>query len=138
MNVTHVPPFGLFFRMARCGRRMFHVRMYHRGHGLTTRMQHVAPRAGALALALLSLVGLSGCHFSRPSDRPASFLDNAQFMEAWKTYLHCGSSTEPAEIRVDLQRLNQVYGIPAEPLLRTSAACCHAFSDCHTTVQGRG
>jgi hypothetical protein len=66
-------------------------------------------RAGVVGLLLLmSIVPLSGCHISWPFEQPAPPLDNAQFMAAWKTYLHCRSSTEPDEIRADLYRLKHV------------------------------
>jgi hypothetical protein len=120
MNVMHGPLARLFFWVAMRD-RMFQLRVCRDSHGLRTRVQQVAPRAGALGLALLSLVGLNGCHFSRPSDGPASFLDNAQFMEAWKTYLHCRSSTEPDEIRADLQRLNRATNSHAVSLQNHSS-----------------
>ena len=56
----------------------------------------------------MSIVGFSGCHSSWPFDSSAPLLENAQFMDIWETYLHCRSSTEPDEIRADLQRLNIV------------------------------
>jgi hypothetical protein len=69
-------------------------------------------RAGVIGLLLLtSIVTLSGCQISWPFERPASLLDNAQFMGAWETYLHCRSSTEPGAIRADLQRLNHVANL---------------------------
>ncbi|HLZ33352.1 MAG TPA: hypothetical protein VKP13_04990 [Nitrospira sp.] len=59
-------------------------------------------------LLLTSIVGLGGCHISWPFEHPAPPLNNAQFMAAWKTYLHCRSSIEPDEIRSDLHRLKRV------------------------------
>ena len=66
-------------------------------------------RAGVVGFLLLTgITGLSGCHFSWPFERPAPSLDDAQFMAAWKTYLHCRSSTEPDEIHSDLRQLKRV------------------------------
>lgn len=121
MNTTHVLSASPFFRIARWGRCMARMRMCHDNRVLTTRVQHVASRTGALALILLSLVGLSGCHFSRPLDRPASVLNNAQFMDAWKTYLHCRSSIEPDEIRADLQQLSRVTSTHAASMQNHSS-----------------
>ncbi|MCC2640764.1 MAG: exported protein of unknown function [Nitrospira sp.] len=108
MNLTQRPLARLFFGLAMNGRLKFHQGMCRDSDSLTTRVQRVAPRMGALGLAFLSIVGISGCQVSRPPDVPASVLDNAQFMEAWKTYLHCRSSRELGEIRADLERLNRV------------------------------
>ena len=59
-------------------------------------------------LFLASIMGLSGCHRSWPFSGPASLLNNSQFMEGWTTYLHCRSSAEPDEIRMDLQHLSRM------------------------------
>lgn len=59
-------------------------------------------------LLLTTITGLSGGHLSWLIESPARSLDNAQFMDAWKTYLHCRSSTVPDEIRSDLYRLKRV------------------------------
>lgn len=88
---------------------LLHMRLRRDGHGLFTAVRGSASRAGTVGLLLLmSVVGLSGCHISWPFDRPASLLDSAQFMDTWKTYLHCRSSLEPEEIQADLQQLNRV------------------------------
>jgi hypothetical protein len=71
--------------------------------------------ARMLGLLLLSVAGLGGCHTS------ASFLDNSQFMEAWKTYLHCRASGEPDEIGADLQRLRTVSSRHAQSLQNHSS-----------------
>ncbi|MEK6804086.1 MAG: hypothetical protein AABZ34_15690 [Nitrospirota bacterium] len=42
-------------------------------------------------------------------------------MDTWKTYLHCRSSTEPDEIRADLQRLNRVTSSHAVSLQNHSS-----------------
>ncbi len=57
-------------------------------------------------LSLTGIMGLSGCHGSRPFSEPAFLLNNSQFMEGWTTYLHCRSSAEPDEIRMDVQQLS--------------------------------
>ena len=65
-------------------------------------------RSGALRLLFfMSLVGMGGCHSSWPLDRSAPVLENAQFMDAWGTYLHCRSSVEPGAINADLQKLDR-------------------------------
>lgn len=104
-----VQPIALFFRLVMRSRHLFRRRLCRDSHGLSVGLRGSTPRAGAVGLVfLMSLVGLSGCHISWPFDRPASSLDNAQFMEAWKTYLHCRSSVELEEIQADLQQLNSV------------------------------
>lgn len=66
-------------------------------------------RVGVVGVLVLTLItGLSGCNASLPFETPIPSLDNAQFMDAWKTYLHCRSSTVPDEIRSDLHRLKRV------------------------------
>lgn len=111
-----MPRVGLFFRMASWRLRISQLRMPHDSHDFASSVRKVPIRAGTLGIALLSIVSLGGCHVSHPLDKPASLLDNMQFMEAWKTYLHCRSSTEPDEIRVDLQRLNLVTHSHAESM----------------------
>lgn len=59
-------------------------------------------------LFITSIAGLSGCHNPWPFAGPTAYLDNAQFMHAWETYLHCRSTSEPEEIRTDLRRLSVV------------------------------
>jgi hypothetical protein len=79
-----------------------------------TRIAHVSLAGGrcrAVTVGLLlftSIAGLSGCHLLWPFEGPGPSLDNVQFMDAWKTYLHCRSSTEPDEIHSDLHRLKRV------------------------------
>lgn len=57
-------------------------------------------------LCLMSILGLSGCHISWPFAPPASLIDNARFMEMWKTYQHCRASADLGEIWADFQQLN--------------------------------
>lgn len=65
-------------------------------------------QAGVIGLlSLTAVLGVSGCH-GGPFESPAPPLGDAQFMDAWKTYLHCRSSTEPDEIRSDLHQLEGV------------------------------
>ena len=59
-------------------------------------------------LLLMSLVGLGGCHGSWPFASSHLQVGNLEFMDAWKTYTHCRSSSEPDEIRADLQQLTQL------------------------------
>ena len=56
----------------------------------------------------MSLGGMAGCQFLLPFDRSAPLLDHAHFMDVWHTYLHCRSSVEPDEIRIDLDQLHRV------------------------------
>lgn len=103
-----MPPIGPFFRIAIPGRRRVQTRACRERHGFVTMVKEVAPRVGTLSLALLSIIGLNGCHTSWLFDRPAALLDSAQFMTTWKVYLHCRSSVELEDIRADLQELNRV------------------------------
>ncbi len=59
-------------------------------------------------LFITSIAALNGCHNPWPFAGPNAYLDNAQFMHAWETYLHCRSTSEPEEIRTDLRRLSAV------------------------------
>lgn len=61
-----------------------------------------------LMVLAMSLGGMAGCQFSLPFDRSAPLLDHAHFMDAWHSYLHCRSSVEPDEIRIDLDQLHRV------------------------------
>ncbi len=109
VSAMRVQPIALFFRLVMRSRHLFCRRLCRVSHGLSAELRGSTPRAGAVGLVfLMSLAGLGGCHMSGPFDRPASSLDNAQFMEAWKTYLHCRSSVELEEIQADLQQLNRV------------------------------
>lgn len=64
-------------------------------------------RCGVVGLLfIMGIVGLIGCHNPWPFAGSNSYLDNTQFMHAWETYLHCRSSSEPDEIRTDLQQLS--------------------------------
>ena len=104
-----VQPIALYVRLVMHGRYLFRGRPCRNSRGLSPEICGSLLRTGGVRLVLLtSLVGLSGCHIMWSFDRPASFLDNAQFQDTWKTYLHCRSSVEPEEIRADLQPLNRV------------------------------
>lgn len=103
VNDRHVLSAGVSTRIARRGCCMVWMWVGHDSRALTARVQHIAPRTGALALILLSLVGLSRCDVSQPLDMPASVFSSAPFMDAWKTSLHYEPSKEPDEIRPDLQ-----------------------------------
>lgn len=97
-----------FFRIVISGCRTVRVRMHQDKHGSVTAAHKRARRVGALGLAFLGMLGLNGCHTLWPFDRQAALLDSAQFMTAWKVYLHCRSSIELEDIRADLQQLNRV------------------------------
>ena len=62
----------------------------------------------ALPIVLTSLVGLGGCHAPWLFETSDSIVDDSRFMNTWETYRHCSSSSEPDEIRTDLQELNSV------------------------------
>ncbi len=109
VSAMRVQPIALFFRLVMRSRHLFCRRLCRVSHGLSAELRGSTPRAGAVGLVfLMSLAGLGGCHMSGPFGRPASSLDNAQFMDTWKTYLHCRASVELADIRSDLQELNRV------------------------------
>jgi len=57
-------------------------------------------------LFLMSTMGLTGCHTT--GSGPGPVVDNARFMNMWKTYQHCRASTEPNEIRADVEQLTHV------------------------------
>ena len=59
-------------------------------------------------LLSMSLAGVGGCHTSWPFASSHLQVGNAQFMDAWRTYIHCRSSSEPDEIRADLQQLTSL------------------------------
>jgi hypothetical protein len=72
------------------------------------RMTVNEPPLGSIGIVFLwAIVTLSGCDHVW-LDRPASMLDNAQFLETWKAYLHCRASSKPEEIRADLHQLARV------------------------------
>lgn len=108
MIVMQMPLASPFFRMVISGCRTVRVWMRQDKHGSVTAAHKRALRVGALGLAFWGMLGLNGCHTLWPFDQPAALLDSAQFMTAWKVYLHCRSSIELEEIRADLQQLNRV------------------------------
>ncbi len=55
-----------------------------------------------------AILSLTGCDHTWRFDRSPSVLGNAQFVAAWKTYLHCRASLKPEEIRADLHQLTRV------------------------------
>lgn len=106
MQVHSIP---LGFRLAMRSRHLVHEWPCRDGRGLPPEVRSSTFRVGTVRLILLmGIVGLSGCQISWPFDRPVSFLDSTQFMDTWKTYLHCRASMEPEEIRADLQHLNRI------------------------------
>lgn len=56
---------------------------------------------------MTGFMGLSGCHGSWPFSE-ADLLNNSQFMEGWNIYLHCRSSAEPDDIRMDVEQLSRM------------------------------
>jgi hypothetical protein len=59
-------------------------------------------------LCLTSLFGVSGCYTPWSGDASDPIVDNTRFMNAWQTYRHCSSSSEPDEIWTDLQELRSI------------------------------
>lgn len=110
MNVTSIPPADPFFGVAPMDPCTAQVQPGHDGQRLKSGSRVDVTGLGMLGLVFLSVAGLGGCHLS------TSFLDNKQFMEAWSTYLHCRESSQPDEIRVDLQQLTGVSNRHAESL----------------------
>ena len=110
MNLTWIPP------AAPCSSVILGDRCWaedgegHDRQRLSLGRRSSSTRMRMLGLVLLSVAGLGGCHTS------TSFLDNNQFMEAWKTYLHCRASAEPDEIGADLRRLRTVSSRHAQSL----------------------
>jgi hypothetical protein len=98
-----------------CCRRADQSRSPHRGlfgrhligkvrAGLSRERWQVRPFG---LLCLLTVVGLGGCQTTWSFDRPTAAIDNVPFMNLWKTYTHCRSSSDPDEIRIDAQRLGE-------------------------------
>lgn len=68
-----------------------------------------------LTVFLLSCLSLqSGCQTFRPENQ-SSPPHQAQFMDAWKTYLHCRSSDTPDEIRFDVYQLKDLANKLSSP-----------------------
>lgn len=82
--------------------------------------------AGVFGLIVfMSVVDLYGCHTSWFVDASEPVVDNTRFMDTWETYRHCSASSEPDEIRSDLQELNsvaQVVIVQSEPSVHLPAA----------------
>ena len=72
--------------------------------GLSMESWHVRP---CCLLLLLMVVGIEGCQSTWSFDRQTAAIDNVQFMHLWKTYTHCRSSSDPAEIRSDAHQIDQ-------------------------------
>lgn len=76
-------------------------------------------------LFLASLFGLSGCYTPWLGDASDPMVDNTRFMNAWQTYRHCSSSSEPDEIWTDLQELRtiaQMVTLQTQPSAHLPAA----------------
>lgn len=56
---------------------------------------------------LAMMIGLSGCRSAWSFDKPTTSGDGAQFMTLWRTYSHCRSSSDPEEMRTDVERLDR-------------------------------
>jgi hypothetical protein len=92
------------------------------GHGMDGDMQAAANTATerkaiayrqraprwAMPLFLMSLMSVGGCHAPWLFETYDPIVDDTRFMNIWETYRHCSSSSEPDEIRTDLQELNSV------------------------------
>ena len=123
-SAMQVHPIPLGFRLAMRSRHLVHGWPCRDGRGLPPEVRSSTFRVGTVRLILLmGIVGLSGCQISWPFDRPVSFLDSTQFMDTWKTYLHCRASMEPEEIRADLQHLNHVRRRSPYRIIRPSVCC---------------
>lgn len=102
-------PIDPFVRMTFRRRQQSPVQASQDDRGFLSLIHAFMLRRGAVELLfLMSIIGLGGCSMAWPSDRQTALLDNHQFMEAWNTYLHCRSSSEPEEIGTDLQQLNRI------------------------------
>ena len=97
--------------------------------GLSREHRHVRPCG---LLFLLMVVGLGGCQTTWSFDRPTAAIDHVQFMHLWKTYTHCQSSSDPAEIRSDAQQLDQAahaVKLKNQPSIFLPAAMQHLLSE---------
>jgi hypothetical protein len=56
---------------------------------------------------LVATVGIGGCHLMGPLDGSTTSVSNVEFMNVWKTYSHCRSSSDPDEMRTDAEQLGQ-------------------------------
>jgi len=80
----------------------------HFTFSLTALRQEVREvRAVVSFIMVLCLWLQSGCQMF-PLERQPSPLAHVQFMDAWKTYLHCRSSDKPDEIRFDVYQLKHL------------------------------
>jgi hypothetical protein len=80
----------------------------HLAAQIRTGLSKVRWQARAFGLLfLLLVVGLEGCQTTWLFDRSTAVIDNVSFMNLWKTYTHCRSSSEPDEMRLDAQQLDQ-------------------------------
>ncbi|MDE3042328.1 MAG: multicopper oxidase domain-containing protein [Nitrospirota bacterium] len=85
---------------------------------------------GLLYLAMV--LALAGCQTTWSFDRPTGPIDHVQFMHLWKTYTHCQSSSDPADIRLDAQHLDQAahaVKVKSRSSLVLPAAMQHLISD---------
>ncbi len=76
-------------------------------------------------IVFMGVMSLYGCHTSWFVDASEPVVDNTRFMDTWETYRHCSASSEPDEIRSDLQELNsvaQVAILQSEPSVHLPAA----------------
>jgi|GEM_PF-560256 len=98
-----------------CCRRADHSRSPQRGlfvHQLVGKLRAGLSRERSQArpsgfLFLVMAVGLGGCQATWSLDRPTAVIDNVPFMNLWKTYTHCRSSSDPDEIRMAAQQLDR-------------------------------
>ena len=56
---------------------------------------------------LVATVGIGGCHLMGPLDGSTTSVSNVEFMNLWKTYSRCRSSSDPDEMRTDAEQLDQ-------------------------------
>ena len=71
-------------------------------------LQNIRCGTAVVTFLLISSMWLeSGCHMFR-LEREDLSVYHAQFMDAWKTYLHCRSSDKPDEIRFDMYQLKHL------------------------------
>lgn len=91
--------------------------------------RHVRPFA---LLSLLMVLGLAGCQTTWSFDRPTGAIDHVQFMHLWKTYTHCRSSSDPDEIYINAQQLDQAahaVNVKSRSSILLPAAMQHLISE---------
>ncbi len=97
--------------------------------GLSRESWHARPFG---LVFFLMVVGLGGCQTTWSLDSQTAANDHVLFMNLWKTYTHCRSSSDPDAIRRDAQHLGQAAHaekLKNQPTLVLPAAIQHLIAE---------